>query len=62
MSAVDDFLDDPADANGWHRAPFTPATRRRSRYRRDPTGRPEPRDSAWDDDDGRDIPPRWADV
>lgn len=64
MNPVDDFLDGITldDANGWHRPTPEPRQTRRRRYRRNPTGRPEPRDSAWDYDDGSDVPPRWADV
>lgn len=67
MSAVDDFLDGATldDANGWHphiAAKRVRLTGRVSKYHTHRPNKRKPNDDAWADDDGRDIPPRWADV
>lgn len=67
VSPVDEFLDGVTldDANGWHpriarkRARLTGSL---VRYPRHKANKRKPDDDAWADDDGRDTPPRWADV
>lgn len=61
MRAVDDFLEHtgghipPADSNGWDPGHLTTTPTRRTRYRHNPSRRPEPRDNAWDHDPPDDL-------
>jgi hypothetical protein len=64
VNPVDDFVE-PADSNGWHDTIADRDLHLTGRIWTYHTHRPDgrkPLEGPWGDDDGRDTPPRWADV